>query len=153
MERATLLLDLKYQYENARQEVLLFKEQVAQNKLPRLFNALQRPAPHSFRSLSDTRLGQRLSDRQQTILEYHRKGMIDLYLSTAEAKLGGFRIAFNEVMDNMQESQYMLPMTDRFSPNMINLLDQQLTLITEKLKCSYGSEIQQLAFQTPINCQ
>ena len=149
MERATLLLDLKYQYDNARQEALLFKEQIAQNKLPSVFDALQGPAPHSFRSLSDTQLGQQLDDRQQAILQHHRKEMIDLFIDANEAKLGVFRTLFNDVMETMRDSQCMLSMTDRLSPMMINLLDQQLALIAEKLECTYRFQIQQLAFQTP----
>ena len=75
--------------------------------------------------------------------------MIDLFLNATEAKLGVCRTLFNDVMENMQESQYLLPMADRFSPNMMNLLDRQLALITEKLECTYRFEVQQLAFQTP----
>ena len=139
------MLDLKYQCENARQEVLLLKERIAQNKLPPSFDALQEPAPHSFRSLSDIQLGQQLSDRQQAILQHHRKEMIALYLDATEAKRDESRTLFNETMDNMQERQRILFVPDRFSPTMIHLLDRQLALITAKLECIYCFKIQQLS--------
>ena len=151
MERATLLLDLKYQCENARQEVLLLKEQIAQNKLPPPFDALLGPAPHSFRSLSDTQVGQQLSDRQEAILQQHRKEMITLYLDTVEAKRDESHTLFNEAMNNMQERQHILSVPDRFSAAMLRLLDRRLALITERLECVSRFKIQQLTFQTSPN--
>ena len=148
MKRATLLLDFKYQYEQDRQEVLLLKEQIAQNKLPPPFDALQGPAPHSFRSLSDAQLGQQLSDRQGAILQHHRKEMITLYLDTVEAKRDESHTVFNEAMNNMQERQHLLSVPDRFSPAMLSSLDHRLDLITERLDCIYRFKIQQITFQT-----
>ena len=148
MKRATLLFNLKYQYEQDRLEVLLLKEQIAQNKLPPPFDALQGPAPHSFRSLSDTQVGQQLSDRQEAILQHHRKEMITLYLDTVEAKRDESHTLFNEAMDNMQERQHLLSVPDRFSPAMLSSLDHRLDLITERLDCIYRFKIQQITFQT-----
>lgn len=102
MEQVKLVLDLKYQYEHARQERLLLNEQIAQDKLPRSFDALQGPPPHSFRTLVDTQLEQQLRDRQQAILQRHRKEMITLYLATVEANLETFDVLFKDAIKKMQ---------------------------------------------------
>ena len=131
--------------------MLLLKEQIAQNKLPPPFDALLGPTPHSFRSLSDTQVGQQLSDRQEAILQQHRKEMITLYLDTVEAKRDESHTLFNEAMNNMQERQHILSVPDRFSPVMLRSLDHRLDLTTERLECFYRFKIQQLTFQTSPN--
>ena len=122
--------------------MLLLNERIAQNKLPSSFDALQGPTPHSFRSLSDTELGQKLSDRQEVILQHHRKEMITLYLDTVEAKRDESHTLFNNAMDSMQERQHILSVPDRFSPAMLVLLNRRLALITERLECIYRFKIQ-----------
>ena len=149
MQRATHLFYLKSQYEEAQQEMLLLQEHIAQNKLPASFDAYPRSAPHSFRSLSDVHLGQQLTDRQQNILHDHRKEMISLFLIITEAKLDESRTFFDEAMDSMWQNQRILPMGERFTPDMINLLDRQLALIKEGIESFYRFKIQQLAFRSP----
>jgi hypothetical protein len=133
MQHATRLLDLKYQSERARREVLLLDERVAHNKLPSWFDALQGPAPHSFRALFDTQLGQQLNDRQQAILQEHRKEMIALYRDIVKAKHEESQALFHDAMFRMREDQQTLPLADRFSPTMLRILDQQFELIAERL--------------------
>ena len=137
MQRATALLDLKYQSESARQEVLLLRERIAHNELPAWFDALQGPAPHSFRALFDTQRGQQLNDRQQVILQYHRKELMALYLDIVEAKQDESHTVFSDAMNRMRECQHTRPLADQFSPTMLHLLDQQLELITERLESTY----------------
>lgn len=135
MQHATRLLDLKYQSERARREVLLLGERIAHNKLPSWFDALQGPAPHSFRALFDTQLGQQLNDRQQAILQYHRKEMIALYRDIVEAKQDESQTLFHDAMHRMRrECQQTLPLADQFSPTMLHILEQQFELITERLE-------------------
>jgi hypothetical protein len=133
MQHATRLLDLKYQSERARREVLLLGERIVHNKLPSWFDALQGPAPHSFRALFDTQLRQQLNDRQQAILQYHRKEMIALYRAIVEAKQDESQTLFHDAMQRMRECQQTLPLADQFSPTMLHILDQQFELITERL--------------------
>ena len=134
MQHALLLLDLHYQSESARHEVSLLKERIAHNQLPSWFDALQGPAPHSFRALFDTQLGQQLNDRQQAILQYHRQEMTALYLDIVEAKRDESHTLFHDAMIRMRECQHTLALADRFSPAMLHILDQQLDLMTERLE-------------------
>lgn len=134
MQHATRLLDLKYQSERARREVVLLGERIVHNKLPFWFDALQGPAPHSFRALFDTQLGQQLNDRQQAILQYHRQEMIALYREIVVAQQEESQTMFHDAMLRMREGQQRLPLADRFSPTMLHILDQQFALVTERLE-------------------
>ena len=75
--------------------------------------------------------------------------MISLFLAVTEAQMTESGILFTGAMDRMWQNQHILPIGERFTSDMTDVLDRQLALITTRLDFVYRCKMQQLAFQSP----
>ena len=119
-------------------------------KLPKVFDPIQIPLPPSINSLTDRNLREQLQDRHHQIMKQYWSKMMHIYTETLEIKLQEAQKLFDEELTKFWRNQRLLPVQQRLKQTMIDLMEQHLTLITNKTQCIYNYKIlQQLHLKVP----
>ncbi len=113
-----------------------------QHKLPDSFNSIQFAAlPSLIQTIDDPNHRQYLYDQYQKLLQKYQNDMMNISIKTAEEYMFQTQKSFDDQMNTMWQNQKDPSFNQQFNPIMLNLIDQRLINITEKVQCLYNDKM------------
>ncbi|CAF3317900.1 unnamed protein product [Rotaria sp. Silwood2] len=127
----------KYESEKSQQEVKLFQKYLEEKKLPASFNSIHIPLPSFIQTLDDSSVRQYLIHRHQQIIHRYKNDMITIYRNISQVYMCDAQKIFDDSMAKLWREQHSLPIDQQFHSVILNLIEQRLTNITDKVQSMY----------------
>ncbi|CAF1392801.1 unnamed protein product [Adineta steineri] len=137
LELTKHLFHLKYDYETARQDMILTEQHMSNNILPEVLCRVESSLPSSIQLIIDTDLRHQLCDRHRHITKKYKIEMMAIIIDTMKVKLEDSQKLFDDKLANMCHDQHLLPIGQRLNQTMIDMIERHLVFITEKIAYLY----------------
>ncbi|CAF1382287.1 unnamed protein product [Adineta steineri] len=129
------LVNQKDHYEQIKQQVVWIKHNINHHRLPQILRSVEISLPSSIQSLINMDLNEYLF--QHRITQRYKKEMITKLIDSIESTLGESQTLFNEKLEQMQQSQCQITTDQQLYKAIINLIEQHLLVITDKVQHLY----------------
>lgn len=118
-------------------EVAILKQRLLHNHLPKSFESLQIPASIELNKINDPKLRQQFSEKCKKILQRTKSDMMIVNVAIAEAKVKELTEKFDKDMHDMRDNQLIAASHQRFSQQMMSIMEQRFKILNERLLCLY----------------
>lgn len=98
---------------------------------------MQLALPALIQSIDDLDTRQHLYDQQRKLLQKCTTDMMAAFIKAAKEYMCQTQKLFDRATQTMWQDERILPLSQRFSPTMLDLLDQRFINVTEKAQCIY----------------
>lgn len=135
------------QHEVTKYQLRLLEKQIAQHHSTSSFDMLPISHVPLFDSINDTLIREQFYTKYKQVIEKSKIDMFNLYISSATAQMQHYEREHLNGIQQMQQDQCLLPEEQKFTPIMIDLIEQRANLIAERIKCIYDFKAQTLSLQ------
>lgn len=91
--------------------------------------------------IQDETQAQQYIDQHQQILKNYKQEMILLFLNMSKVYMSEIQALFNKEMYQFWQNQRLLPVHERFTPVVLNLIEERLANRAEKAKYVYQHQV------------
>jgi hypothetical protein len=130
--------------------VALLKQRIVHNSPPKSFDSIDHLSSlASIDRIHDPTVRQRLSNRQEKILQQTKMEMIAILITTAETTMRQCQKEFDVAMTKLWHDYRHSSSDQRLTKSMIDLIDEHFTNITERFQAIYNFKLKYFFFQAP----
>ncbi|CAF3676623.1 unnamed protein product [Rotaria sordida] len=122
----------KYEQEKSKLEVRLFQQHLKEKKRPKAFESIEIPCPSYIHTIENHTKRQQLIDQHKKIIEEYKNEMMILFINMSEIYMHETQKLFDQQMTELWQHQRSLPMDQQFTPRILNLIEQRLSIVTER---------------------
>jgi len=87
---------------------------------------------------------QQLYVQYRKVAEKAKEDMLQLYLSSAKTQMDHYQKQFNDERTQMRKKQDKLPLNEKLTKIMNDLLEKQLKNVSDSIKCVYNYKVLEL---------
>ena len=138
MEFVKELFHRKYCYEKASQDIVWIKQPyIQEKKLIKSLQKIRNSVPSFIQSLANIELRTQLTSQHQQIIQHYQHEMMNIFINLIDAKFEQCEKIFNSEVAQLWKNQRTLPVNERFTSTMIDLIERHLLMIVEKVEYMY----------------
>lgn len=135
------LYQAKWKQLNSKFNVLILKQRLIHQHLPKQFQSIQVPIPTDLETIIHENTRQRLKDRCDKILQQVKSEMMLVYIETAEIEMKQTERHFDSLMQQMRDRQQNGPIREKLTSKMLDLMEHRFLLFNRQLTQVYESKI------------
>jgi len=135
------IIQSKLDKEISKMEMDLLKQRVAHQQVSNIFDSLNIPAPSTLATIDDQTIHQHLIYRYEQLVQRTKSELLILHIRAAEVKMEACAKNFDVDYKEFYQKQRTDFSEGKFTPAMLNIMEQRFKNIDERLKTLYDLKI------------